>query len=84
MPRTRREQAPGAADGERAQRVSRGRKSKVMSTVQASDQDAAIWDIPFAKAEMDEPTQTESVGNLYGDDEMGMRRSAPRKKDHGA
>jgi hypothetical protein len=55
------------------------RRTKVMSTVQASDHDAAIWDMRFAKAEMDGEVETDSVGNPYDDDPMGRKRSASRK-----
>ncbi len=55
------------------------RKTKVMSTVQASDRDAAIWDMRFAKAEMDGEVETDSVGNPYDDDAMGRKRSGARK-----
>jgi hypothetical protein len=55
------------------------RKTKVMSTVQASDRDAAMWDMRFAKAQMDGEIDTDSVGNPYDDDQMGRKR-APSKK----
>jgi hypothetical protein len=55
------------------------RKTKVMSTVQASDRDAALWDMRFAKAEMDGPDETESVGNPYDDDPMGRKRARLKK-----
>jgi hypothetical protein len=47
------------------------RKTKVMSTVQASDRDAAMWDMRFAKAEMDGEVETDNVGNPYDDDPAG-------------
>ncbi len=50
-----------------------------MSTVQASDRDAAMWDMLFAKAEMDSGMETDSVGNPYDDDPMGRTRSKSRK-----
>ncbi len=56
------------------------RKTKVMSTVQASDRDAAIWDMRFAKAEMDSGMETDSVGNPYDDDPTGRKR--PRSRKH--
>jgi hypothetical protein len=49
-----------------------------MSTVQASDRDAALWDMRFAKAEMDGEIDTASVGNPYDDDPLGRKRSASR------
>ena len=55
------------------------RKTKVMSTVQASDRDAAMWDMRFAKAEMDGEVETDSVGNPYDDDPAGRKRSGSRK-----
>jgi hypothetical protein len=55
------------------------RKTQVMSTVQASDHDAALWDMRFAKAEMDGEIDTASVGNPYDDDPMGRKRSASRR-----
>ena len=55
------------------------RRTQVMSTVQASDRDAALWDMRFAKAEMDGEVETASVGNPYDDDPMGRKRSAVRK-----
>jgi hypothetical protein len=55
------------------------RRTQVMSTVQASDRDAALWDMRFAKAEMDGEIDTASVGNPYDDDPMGRKRSARRK-----
>lgn len=55
------------------------RKTKVMSTVQASDRDAALWDMRFAKAEMDGEMETDSVGNPYDDDPEGRRRLTSRK-----
>ena len=55
------------------------RKTKVMSTVQASDRDAAMWDMRFAKAEMDSGMETDSVGNPYDDDPMGSKRPKSRK-----
>jgi hypothetical protein len=55
------------------------RKTKVMSTVEASDRDAAMWDMRFAKAEMDSGIDTESVGNPYDDDPLGRKRSKSRK-----
>ena len=55
------------------------RKTKVMSTVQASDRDAAMWDMRFAKAEMDGEVETESAGNPYDDDPMGRKRQGSRK-----
>lgn len=55
------------------------RKTKVMDTVQATDHDAALWDMRFAKAEMGGPVKTESVGNPYDDDPMGRRRCTPKK-----
>ncbi len=55
------------------------RKTKVMSTVQASDRDAAMWDMRFAKAEMDGAIETESVGNPYDDDQAGRKRANSRK-----
>lgn len=55
------------------------RKTKVMSTVQASDRDAALWDMRFAKAEMGGPVDTESVGNPYDDDPMGRKRVRAKK-----
>jgi hypothetical protein len=55
------------------------RKTKVMSTVQASDRDAAMWDMRFSKAEMDGSVETNSVGNPYDDDPMGRKR-APSKR----
>ena len=51
------------------------RKTKVMSTVQASDRDAALWDMRFAKAEMGGEIETESVGSLYDDDPTGCKPS---------
>jgi hypothetical protein len=50
-----------------------------MSTVQASDQDAALWDMRFAKAEMDGEVETESVGNPYDDDPEGRKRLTSTK-----
>jgi hypothetical protein len=50
------------------------RKTRVMSTVQASDRDASMWDMLFSKAEMDRAVQTDSVGNPYDDDPMGRKR----------
>jgi hypothetical protein len=55
------------------------RKTKVMDTVQASDRDAAIWDMRFAKAEMDGPVETDSVGNPYDDDPSGRKRLGSKK-----
>ena len=55
------------------------RKTKVMSTVQASDRDAALWDMRFAKAEMDGEVETDSVGNPYDDDPTGRKRVGSRK-----
>ena len=55
------------------------RRTQVMSTVQASDRDAALWDMRFAKAEMDGEIDTASVGNPYDDDPMGRKRGAQRK-----
>jgi len=55
------------------------RRTKVMSTVQASDRDAALWDMRFAKAEMDGEMETDSVGNPYDDDPMGRKRAGSRK-----
>lgn len=55
------------------------RKTKVMSTVQASDRDAALWDMRFAKAEMGGEIETESVGSLYDDDPTGCKPSRSRK-----
>ncbi len=55
------------------------RKTKVMSTVQASDRDAAMWDMRFAKAEMGGEMETDSVGNPYDDDPMGRKRMSSRK-----
>lgn len=55
------------------------RRTKVMSTVQASDRDAAMWDMRFAKAEMDGAIETESVGNPYDDDTAGRKRAVSRK-----
>ena len=55
------------------------RRTQAMSTVQASDRDAALWDMRFAKAEMDGEIDTASVGNPYDDDPMGRKRVAPRK-----
>lgn len=55
------------------------RKTKVMSTLQASDRDAAMWDMRFAKAQMDGPDETESVGNPYDDDPMGRKRARLKK-----
>jgi hypothetical protein len=51
------------------------RRKKVMDTVQASDRDAAMWDIRFARAEMDSGADTDSVGNPYDDDPAGRKRS---------
>ncbi len=50
-----------------------------MSTIQASDRDAAMWDMRFAKAEMDSGVETDSVGNPYDDDADGGKRSRSRK-----
>jgi hypothetical protein len=50
-----------------------------MSTVQASDRDAALWDMRFAKAEMGEEIDTESVGSPYDDDPMGRKRARCKK-----
>ncbi len=55
------------------------RKTKVMSTVQASDRDAALWDMRFAKAQMDGADETDSVGNPYDDDPMGRKRARLKK-----
>jgi hypothetical protein len=55
------------------------RKTKVMSTVQASDRDAALWDMRFAKAQMDGEVETDSVGNPYDDDPMGRKRARSKK-----
>jgi hypothetical protein len=55
------------------------RKTKVMSTVQASDRDAALWDMRFAKAQTDGPDETDSVGNPYDDDLMGRKRARLKK-----
>jgi hypothetical protein len=55
------------------------RKTKIMSTVQASDHDASMWDMRFAKAQMDGEMETDSVGNPYDDDPMGRKRSGSRK-----
>jgi hypothetical protein len=55
------------------------RKTKVMSTVQASDRDAAMWDMRFAKAQMASGIETDSVGNPYDDDATGNKRSRSRK-----
>jgi hypothetical protein len=59
------------------------RKTKVMSTVQASDRDAAIWDIKFSRAEIGDEIDTDSVGNPYDDDPMGRKRAgqAQRRPD---
>ncbi|GEM_PF-5578976 len=51
------------------------RKTKVMDTVEATDRDAAMWHIPFARAEMGAGVDTESVGNPYDDDPRGRKRS---------
>jgi hypothetical protein len=56
------------------------RKKKVMSTIQASDRDAALWDMRFAKAEMGDEIETESVGNPYDDDPIGRKRAAIKKR----
>ncbi|MGO9057379.1 MAG: hypothetical protein ACLQU2_08340 [Candidatus Binataceae bacterium] len=55
------------------------RKTKVMSTVQASDRDAALWDMRFAKAEMGGEIETQSVGSPYDDDPMGHKPSRSKK-----
>jgi hypothetical protein len=59
------------------------RKVKVMSTVQASDRDAAMWDMRFSRAEMDGAIRTDSVGNPYDDDPMGRKRGARKKTYQG-
>jgi hypothetical protein len=55
------------------------RRTKVMSTIQASDRDAAMWDMRFAKAEMDGGIETDSVGNPYEDDPDVCKRAGSRK-----
>jgi len=55
------------------------RRTRVMSTVQASDRDAAMWDMRFSRAEMDGEVETDSVGNPYGDDPAGRKRSDYKK-----
>jgi hypothetical protein len=56
------------------------RKTKVMSTVQATDRDAAIWDIKFSRAEIGDEIDTDSVGNPYDDDPMGRKRAGQDRR----
>jgi hypothetical protein len=56
------------------------RKKKVMSTIQASDRDAALWDMRYAKAEMGDEVETHEVGNPYDDDVMGRKRGPVKKR----
>jgi hypothetical protein len=83
MPRKKREEAVESTVRAGGKGSPVRRKTKVMSTVQASDRDAALWDMRFAKAEMDGEIETASVGNPYDEDPMGRKRSRARSDYRG-
>jgi len=83
MPRKKREEAAVSTVRVGGKGSPVRRKTKVMSTVQASDRDAALWDIRFAKAEVDGEIDTASVGNPCDDDPMGRKRARTRSNYRG-
>jgi hypothetical protein len=83
MPRKKREEAAESTVRVGGKGSPVRRKTKVMSTVQASDRDAALWDMRFAKAEVDGEIDTASVGNPYDDDPMGRKRARTRSNYRG-
>lgn len=56
------------------------RRRAAEGTKQATDQEAAAWDIPYSRAEFNGGIETDSVGNPYDEDPMGEDRTDRRSR----